>query len=280
MSLLNFFSNNILDKTHSIEVENSNDNSYDELKEKVFNLTQLNLEIIFSNTKHSSARVKGNILELKISKKLPNKIKEEHIESLVEKMIKKIKKNPHISHLKNPIDEFRKAILQRYCYIGNRKIDFKINTTKTRIKCEYCNEIQCIISLPHLNYETLDNITLQQIEKNCAKLLCKIFQRDVEYKVQELNNQTLHSKLGNITFNYVTSKWGHCTSKNDIMLHIALLNAPIWVYEYVILHELAHTIHKNHSKKFWDVCNSLTPHTKASKLYLKNSPPILWRVNI
>lgn len=47
------------------------------------------------------------------------------------------------------------------------------------------------------------------------------------------------------------TRWGSCSSGNNISLNIHLLNLPAHLRDYVILHELVHTEHKNHSKHFW-----------------------------
>ncbi len=47
------------------------------------------------------------------------------------------------------------------------------------------------------------------------------------------------------------TRWGSCSSKNNISLNMNLVRLPQKLQDYVILHELVHTKHKNHSKKFW-----------------------------
>jgi predicted metal-dependent hydrolase len=48
------------------------------------------------------------------------------------------------------------------------------------------------------------------------------------------------------------TRWGSCSSKNNISLNMNLIRLPKELQDYVILHELVHTRHKNHSKKFWE----------------------------
>lgn len=47
------------------------------------------------------------------------------------------------------------------------------------------------------------------------------------------------------------TKWGSCSSKNNISLNVNLARLPDQLRDYVILHELIHTRIKNHSKEFW-----------------------------
>ena len=47
------------------------------------------------------------------------------------------------------------------------------------------------------------------------------------------------------------TRWGTCSSRNNISLNINLLRLPQELQDYVMLHELVHTRHKNHSRDFW-----------------------------
>lgn len=63
--------------------------------------------------------------------------------------------------------------------------------------------------------------------------------------------------------------WGSCSGVNNINLNYLLIMAPMNVIDYVIVHELAHTKIKNHSKDFWQLVESMLPKYKASKSWLK-----------
>lgn len=58
------------------------------------------------------------------------------------------------------------------------------------------------------------------------------------------------------------SRWGSCSSKNNINLSLHLIRLPDELIDYVILHELAHTVQKNHSKDFWNLLEKVCPGSK------------------
>lgn len=64
------------------------------------------------------------------------------------------------------------------------------------------------------------------------------------------------------------TRWGSCSSKNNISLNIKLVRLPDELVDYVMLHELAHTIVKNHRKVFWKEMDKLVGNGKqmASRL--------------
>ncbi|MGQ8337144.1 M48 family metallopeptidase [Sunxiuqinia sp. A32] len=68
---------------------------------------------------------------------------------------------------------------------------------------------------------------------------------------------------------HVKSRWGSCSSVNNINLNIHLMRLPDHLIDYVLLHELAHTIEKNHSKRFWDLLEKVCPGTKTFNKELK-----------
>ena len=65
--------------------------------------------------------------------------------------------------------------------------------------------------------------------------------------------------------------WGSCSGVNNINLNYLLIRAPIAIIDYVIVHELAHIKHKNHSKDFWNFVTQMLPNYKASKRWLQDN---------
>lgn len=65
------------------------------------------------------------------------------------------------------------------------------------------------------------------------------------------------------------TRWGSCSEKSGIRLSWRLIHAPLWLIDYVVVHELAHLVEMNHSKRFWAVVEGLYPDYRAARDELK-----------
>ena len=82
---------------------------------------------------------------------------------------------------------------------------------------------------------------------------------------------TYQFKYNQVRLKTQKTLWGSCSATNNINLNYLLIRAPMSIIDYVIVHELCHTIHKNHSKDFWQLVESVLPAYKASKTWLKDN---------
>ncbi len=72
------------------------------------------------------------------------------------------------------------------------------------------------------------------------------------------------------------TKWGTCSSKQNISLNWRLMKVPDWVRDYLIIHELCHTVHLNHSKDYWNLVEQHYPERKQAEAWLKKNEAIVF----
>jgi predicted metal-dependent hydrolase len=59
------------------------------------------------------------------------------------------------------------------------------------------------------------------------------------------------------------TRWGSCSQKNNINLSLHLMRLPDHLVDYILLHELAHTLHKNHGRRFWKDMEKICPNARS-----------------
>lgn len=75
------------------------------------------------------------------------------------------------------------------------------------------------------------------------------------------------------------SRWGSCNSRREIRLNWRLVLMPDDVMDYIIIHELCHLKHLNHSNSFWSLVHKLDPDFQVSKEWLKENGLSILQVN-
>jgi len=96
----------------------------------------------------------------------------------------------------------------------------------------------------------------------------------LQNKIKELNKDHFNQKINKIFFKNNKTNWGSCSSKGNINISTRLLFAPDDVLEYVCIHELAHLLEHNHSKKFWMLVEKAMPDFKEKERWLKENGEI------
>lgn len=94
----------------------------------------------------------------------------------------------------------------------------------------------------------------------------------LQRRIVELAKKTgLHPK--SVEVKTYKARWGSCRITGDIQLNWKLIMAPAEVIDYVIIHELCHLKHHNHSMQFWGLVGRYEPHYKIFRNWLKENAP-------
>ena len=89
----------------------------------------------------------------------------------------------------------------------------------------------------------------------------------------------LASNPTRITVRDTATRWGSCSSARTLSFSWRLIFAPDYVRDYVVAHEVAHLKEMNHSPRFWAHVETLTPHTRRARKWLRENGRTLLRYN-
>ena len=181
------------------------------------------------------------------------------------KIIKRSKKN-YILRIKDEIS-VELSIPKRDSYING---------------VNFINKNKDIIEKKIIDYEKkLREIKPKGTVKFLGKLLSEKENNLTQEKMEEEGIKVLMNKMKKwsevigvsplkVRIKLLKTAWGICYSNGNISLNIKLIKADPKIIDYVIIHELCHLIHHNHSKEFWNELKKYYPDYKEAKMVLKN----------
>ena len=106
------------------------------------------------------------------------------------------------------------------------------------------------------------------LNKYLSKYITSVYQERLNYYYKLFEEKI---PVPNLKIRKMTSRWGVCNIKNhNITLNLELSKYNIEALNYVIVHELSHFIHPNHSKDFWLLVGKYYPKYKEIRKSLKN----------
>jgi predicted metal-dependent hydrolase len=181
----------------------------------------------------------------------------------------------HIENLEIPV-VFHKSFRARRLRVSIRPFKPVRVTFPARMPQEKAQEFlksniewvkKAILKIKDLEKQTPPKIKLPEIDKTKAKVFL------------ESQLASLAAKHG-FSYNRVfvrnqKTRWGSCSSQNNINLNINLVRLPEELQNYVLLHELVHTKVRNHSRKFWNELDKYIADSKSVARKLRASNCII-----
>lgn len=115
--------------------------------------------------------------------------------------------------------------------------------------------------LTHASTQTTADTHIKRFLKNTAS----------EYIIPRTHQlaEMMQISFGKITLRQQKTRWGSCSSIGNLNFNWRLVHAPIEVIDYVIIHELAHRTHMNHSAAFWQLVAKYDPEHQLHRGWLK-----------
>lgn len=112
----------------------------------------------------------------------------------------------------------------------------------------------------------LSQLQRDALEKRYREAARSYFPERVQYYAD-----ILHVTYGNITIRDQKTRWGSCSSCGNLNFNWRLMLAPPRVLDYVVVHELCHRKHMDHSPAFWQEVGNLLPDYKTLCKWLKDN---------
>jgi len=111
------------------------------------------------------------------------------------------------------------------------------------------------------------------------RVMANAIHSEVEAHVCRLNDLHFQGALAKVFIKDSATNFGSCSHKGNINISFRLLFAPEPVFDYVIIHELAHLKEKNHSLAFWELVGKAMPDYMENRRWLRENGENLGKTN-
>lgn len=157
----------------------------------------------------------------------------------------------------------KSKIKNLYIHIKNGEVIVKIPTRISKKKAKEFVEKKAKWILEKVKEQQKQIQKEEKIEEQDIQRLAKIVEKQIKKYSEKLQIKPNKVRIRNINY-----AWGSCSSKKNITINSKLAKKEEKVIEYVVLHEMCHLIHMNHSKEFWKLVENNMPEYKKYKKIL------------
>jgi predicted metal-dependent hydrolase len=111
-------------------------------------------------------------------------------------------------------------------------------------------------------------IFAQKIDKKEIPKYKKMARKRLEERADHFSS-TYGLRYKSIRLSSAKTRWGSCGPTNNLNFNWVIIFAPPQIIDYLVVHELAHTRHKNHQKHFWQTVEEMHPEYKENRKWLR-----------
>ena len=199
------------------------------------------------------------------------------------------------------LDQIEQFIEQKYCWLKQKVAEYPQPENllpafhhdsivyylgeQKRLVIRYAPKASLIVEKDLI----LVTLTLKQQEKNqCSAQISTLIRQQLACFFKEKLQSYLVNKLAEFSLKlnlypakykvrFYKRRWGSCNSRGELSFNYLLMMLPCWVIDYVIIHELCHLQHLNHSASFWRLVNKHYVYTDQAKRWLKeHQHKLIW----
>jgi len=127
------------------------------------------------------------------------------------------------------------------------------------------------VTLPR-GSELTSSVSQDYIRASVKKALEKEARAYLPRRLQHMAD-TYGMTFESVRYGNQRGRWGSCSSQGTISLNVGLMSLPLELVDYVLVHELCHTKHMNHSTAFWELVETCMPDYRERRRELKDKHP-------
>lgn len=142
--------------------------------------------------------------------------------------------------------------------ISLKTISFSVKIENRNVKNYHASLKDGIFLIICPNIISFDDELIQNTLRNTIEQVMRCEAKRIFSQKIDLLANKYRFKYSKLSINKSKTRWGSCSSTKNINLSYFCMFLPEYLIDFVILHELCHTIEMNHGPKFWEILNQIT----------------------
>ncbi len=236
-----------------------------------FEGNEIPVQVIYSKRKTISLEIKA---EGRIIARVPNFLPDKEIKKIIEENKSKLY-GKYKEYYLDENQQFPKVKGYSDIYYSGAALPFVLGELKLIIEKRQGKEDAGIFyrRLPD-GGRTLTVVTMSEDSefiRNCITDWYRRYAKETLAKKTAYYSRQMQTDYNRISVREQRTRWGSCSSKGNLNFNWKLMMMPEVVIDYVVVHELAHRKHMDHSSSFWREVEKTLPDYRERKAWLKKN---------